>query len=162
MQIYKYIPWYCKIEILRDAAKGLIYLHKNDYLHRDLKPENILICAAEASTPQQIYDASLKRRNDQNLWGEEWLYQGPDFIAKLGDLGEARSTKETEKFDTFVGTQYFKAPEILSTTKYTYKVDIFSLGVVIFWLIEGKMPWDNFMDNLEGKFSPQDPKSVAY
>ena len=38
----------------------------------------------------------VKKRTDQNLPSDEWDYYGPNSIAKLGDLGEARNKDKTE------------------------------------------------------------------
>jgi len=65
---------------------------------------------------------------------------------KLGDLGEARDMSATVRFDTIDGTEYFMAPEMGPNTLYTFKADIFSLGVLMFELLENKIPVGNKKD----------------
>ena len=90
---------------------GLFHLHQMKILHRDLKPENIL-----------YYEAGGKL----NL--------------KIADFSIAKVLEGTENTATFeAGTKRWMAPEILlgeeKTKKYSFKVDMWSLGLVLHDLI---------------------------
>lgn len=64
-------------------------------------------------------------------------------IIKLGDFGIARvlnSTKENAR--TMVGTPYYLSPEIIDNKPYSFKSDIWSLGVVLYELCALKPPFD--------------------
>ena len=61
-------------------------------------------------------------------------------IPKLADFGLARIMSGTNKFST-VGTPYFLAPEVISGD-YNMKCDIWSLGVVIYFAITGRKPFN--------------------
>jgi len=68
---------------------------------------------------------------------------------KVGDFGLAtRVNFEGERKRTVCGTPNYIAPEILESTKgHSYEVDVWSLGVVIFTLAIGQVPfyiWINF------------------
>lgn len=92
---------------------GLLGLHTAHILHRDLKPSNVLV--------------SL------------------DGAIKLGDLGMARSmdvpgdSQDAAELTEYVVTRWYRAPEVvLSATKYTYAVDIWSAGCILAEIILGK------------------------
>lgn len=64
-------------------------------------------------------------------------------IIKLGDFGIARvlsSTRENAK--TMVGTPYYLSPEIINGKPYSFKSDIWSLGVVLYELCALRPPFD--------------------
>jgi serine/threonine protein kinase len=61
-----------------------------------------------------------------------------DTLIKVSDFGVSKILTTGTEMDTHVGTQYYKAPEILSNTHqvYTEKVDIWSMGVMLyFWYV---------------------------
>nr|CAD7440703.1 unnamed protein product [Timema bartmani] len=82
------------------------YLHSKNIAHRDIKPENILLAS-----------------------------ENTDTLVKVTDFGISKIEEGTE-LNTGLGTLYYVAPEILRTVKgnttYTNKVDIWSMGVVLF------------------------------
>jgi NIMA (never in mitosis gene a)-related kinase len=54
-------------------------------------------------------------------------------MIKLGDFGIARVLSDTKsKAKTVVGTPYYLAPEIIQNQPYSFKADIWSLGVLLF------------------------------
>ena len=113
-------PWQVDqiVRILAQALRGLASLHAgpNPVIHRDIKPENILV-------------ADLHRGSDPNEYGP-WI--------KLADFGLATQGSICE---TNVGTWLYTAPEVFRPVRYTSKVDIWSLGVVILQLLlEGRVP----------------------
>ena len=56
-------------------------------------------------------------------------------MVKLGDFGISRVLNATKDFArTFVGTPYYLSPEIIEEKPYSYESDIWSLGVVLYFL----------------------------
>jgi calcium-dependent protein kinase len=107
-------------EIARQTLVALAYCHASQLAHRDLKPQNLLIESKE----------------------------GKIFI-KLIDFGLSKFFDKDTIFKEALGTPLFMAPEILKQQPYSYKVDIWSLGIMIFMMLTGKMP-----------FPAKDPKSL--
>ena len=94
-----------KREVTSQLLDGLQYLHKRNLIHRDLKPSNVLVRAADPVSVVII------------------------------DFGQVSVSHPI----TYVGTMGYRAPEIKFTGKnhkqYTNAVDIFSLGMLILWLL---------------------------
>lgn len=64
-------------------------------------------------------------------------------LVKLGDFGIAKCLMFTlDKAKTVVGTPYYLSPEIVENRPYSFKSDIWSLGVLLYEIICLKMPFD--------------------
>jgi serine/threonine protein kinase/tetratricopeptide (TPR) repeat protein len=98
--------------ILKQLCSVLYYLHQSNYIYYDLKPENILIA-----------------ENNGNL------------IIKLIDLGFAQ-IKSDEKKREVKGTVFYIAPELLKNEEHDHRVDLYSLGMLLYSIIYGKFPFD--------------------
>jgi NIMA (never in mitosis gene a)-related kinase len=64
-------------------------------------------------------------------------------LVKIGDFGIAKSLGNTlEKAKTVIGTPYYLSPEIIMNKPYSFKSDIWSLGVLLYEMCVLKMPFD--------------------
>ena len=100
------------LEILLQLNNTFKILVKNKIAHRDLKLENILL---------------KKNEKGQNIW-------------KLIDYGVSKQLLTLYK--TFVGTTCYIAPEILENKPYNNKCDLWSLGIIIYFLYFQEPPYD--------------------
>ena len=98
--------------IMSQIASGVKYLHQYGIVHRDLKPENIMI-------------------TQQNDFG----------IIKIMDFGLSKIVSPNEKMIDGYGTLSYVAPEVLLRTPYNKEVDIWSMGVILFYMLTGLLPF---------------------
>jgi serine/threonine-protein kinase PpkA len=101
------------INIIRDVAKALEYAHQKGYIHRDVKPENIMLAE--------------------------------DGRVVLMDFGIARGSDTTlgmTKTGRAIGTPYYMSPEQTKGQPVDQRTDIYSLGVVMYQMLTGYVPYD--------------------
>lgn len=60
---------------------------------------------------------------------------------KIADFGLARKFSKNEMMQTFAGTPFNMAPEVLRGKGYNYKVDIYSAGTVLYEMLYGVVPF---------------------
>ncbi|KAK2194885.1 bifunctional Protein kinase-like domain superfamily/Serine-threonine-protein kinase [Babesia duncani] len=122
--------------IFEMVLNGVAYMHSDGICHRDLKPENILL--------KHVLDSNVNI--DDN---------GEAFIVKIGDFGAATNDRYG-LFDT-VGTMSYAAPEVLScggVNEYSGKsADIWSLGVVLYAMLFGQLPWNNEDESIQRAYN---------
>jgi len=112
---------------------GVKYLHDNNIIHRDLKTSNIFI----------------NRKNNLDL-------------IQIGDFGIAKIVKASNKSSTIIGTPLYMSPEQFRSESYDKKVDIWSLGCILFEMIELKPPFSaNTIENLSKKIRKGKYKSLG-
>lgn len=112
-------------QICSQLLRGVQCLHDNQFVHRDLKPGNVLV-----------------------------VNEGPNWHVKIGDFGVSKRYERTA-LQSKVGTPLYLAPELLGLYPpgmtlqklrlYTHRVDIWSLGVMVFYLLchDYPFPSDN-------------------
>lgn len=61
---------------------------------------------------------------------------------KIADFGFARQSDNNSFMRTILGSPLYMSPQILREDKYTYKCDIWALGVFFFELVAGRPPWN--------------------
>ena len=107
-------------ETVLQLASGIKYLHHYGIIHRDLKNENIMM-------------------SDQS--------ENP--VLKIVDFGLSKVLGITEKINDACGTMAFAAPELLQKINYNKSIDIWSLGVILYFLICGNYPFHNKENNMQ-------------
>ncbi|CAM5268210.1 non-specific serine/threonine protein kinase OS=Rhodanobacter lindaniclasticus OX=75310 GN=B1991_14730 PE=4 SV=1 [Rhodanobacter lindaniclasticus] len=102
------------IDLVGQLAAALDYAHARGVLHHDIKPENIML--ADGWGYAKISDFGIAERH------------GPqrDAAGQSAEIG---------------GTPAYMAPERLRGEPSDARSDLFSLGVVLYWLLTGKLPW---------------------
>ena len=103
------------MEILLQLNNTFKIMVKNRVAHRDLKLDNILL---------------KKNEKAQNIW-------------KLIDYGVSKQLPNPSlEYTTFVGSICYIAPEILEGNPYTNKCDLWSLGIIIYYLYFLEPPYN--------------------
>ena len=69
---------------------------------------------------------------------------------KIADFGFAKQWDNNSFLKTMVGTPAYMAPQILNEERYTYKCDMWSLGVMTYEMVVGKIPWVFVEKTIEG------------
>ena len=114
---------------------ALEYLHFMGYIHRDLKPENILVTSVGHI---RLADFDLSQVTDSSKpvqmavpFNAEAAQHGalPDAAAAVLD---ERSIHGGSRFNSFVGTVEYCAPEVIEGTGHSFGVDHWVLGVLIY------------------------------
>jgi Ca2+-binding EF-hand superfamily protein len=100
--------------IVKQIALGIEYLHYYGITHRDLKPMNILVSDLGNYPTVKIIDFGLSKVSGYNVFSNEGF-----------------------------GTMHFSAPELIQRKSYNNKIDLWSLGVLTYFLLIGELPFDD-------------------
>jgi len=103
--------------IVRKVTSALVYMHSKNVIHRDMKPENLLL----AHKPRSSHDIEVK----------------------IIDFGLSKILSDGPVTGSFLGTRGYLAPEMIQRRNYTKSVDAWALGVIIFVLLCGCLPFDD-------------------
>lgn len=106
------LPWKWSVNIAIQIASALEVAHRNHIIHRDIKPHNIIITE--------------------------------DGVAKVTDFGIAKAVSNSTitAFGTTIGSVHYFSPEHARGGFTDEKSDLYSLGVVMYEMLTGKVPFD--------------------
>jgi calcium-dependent protein kinase len=107
----KYLSEEQSAYIMKQLFLALDYLHSKQISHRDIKPENFM----------------LSKKGDLTC-------------IKMIDFGLSKDFSEQNTMNSMNGSPYYIAPEVF-LQKYNMKIDIWSMGVVIYIMLSGKVPF---------------------
>jgi len=102
--------------IVRMVTSALVYMHGENIIHRDLKPENLML----THRPNAAFGIEVK----------------------IIDFGLSKFMHEPMA-KSFLGTRGYLAPEMLQRRQYSRAVDTWALGVIVFVLVCGCLPFDD-------------------
>lgn len=119
------------LQIARQIAGALAQAHANNLVHCDIKPHNILVM--------------------------------PDGNVKVADFGIARAVTESTMTynDNIMGSVHYFSPEQARGTMITPKSDVYSLGVLVYEMLSGRIPFDgNTAVSIARKHLEEDPQPL--
>tara|TARA_R110002094_G_scaffold68516_7_gene77851 strand:+ start:1338 stop:3035 length:1698 start_codon:yes stop_codon:yes gene_type:complete len=112
-----------RIQLFKMICSGVTHAHQKGVIHRDLKPSNILVSVQQGNAVPKIIDFGLARATAQPLM-ERSLF------TEVGQI---------------LGTPEYMSPEQaeMSTSDIDTRTDVYSLGVVLYELLVGTLPFDS-------------------
>lgn len=108
------VPELQALQFAKQIAESLSEAHENGIFHRDLKPDNIFIETVGVSTVVKVLDFGI-----------------------AGGIDAMRLTRAGEVF----GTPQYMSPEQCNGTDLDHRTDIYSLGCILYEMLEGKPPF---------------------
>ncbi|CAB4420289.1 unnamed protein product [Rhizophagus irregularis] len=113
---YDEFDWMSKLQSILNIIKGLKNIHQKQMVHRDFHVGNILVEKEILYLSSKIY------------------------ISDMGLCGEVSNIKNESKI---YGVIPYVAPEVLKGKPYTQAADIYSLGMIMYFVATGKQPFSN-------------------
>ncbi|CAK70725.1 unnamed protein product (macronuclear) [Paramecium tetraurelia] len=112
--------------IMKKIASAVCYIHDQGIVHRDIKAENIMVTSKKEDGEPKLIDFGLANKFD---------------------------TSHLKRLKSFAGTPMYMAPEVIKGS-YDEKCDIWSLGVLLFTLLSGHLPFhgetkEELYDNIQ-------------
>ncbi len=106
------LSWQETLFFAQQISKALAYVHSHGVIHQDIKPHNIILLR--------------------------------DGTVKVTDFGIARfeQNQETRVIQEAIGSVHYISPEQAQSSRIDHRADLYSLGVVMYEMLTGKVPFD--------------------
>ncbi|HEX3762019.1 MAG TPA: serine/threonine-protein kinase [Kofleriaceae bacterium] len=111
------------IRLVRQMLEGLYHAHEQGLIHRDFKPENVIV-------ERDSHGGEVPRIVD---FGIALLREGGDAADRTGRL----TTN-----GLVLGTPHYMAPEQAVADPIDHRIDLFALGIVVYEMLSGRLPFD--------------------
>jgi non-specific serine/threonine protein kinase/serine/threonine-protein kinase len=119
---HKKLPIHERLELFIKVCEGVQHAHQKAIIHRDLKPANILVVEVDGKPAPRLIDFGLAKAVVQLPGAGESLFTGVWGIA---------------------GTPGYISPEQASGNDLDTRTDVYSLGVVLYEILTGSLPFDS-------------------
>eukprot|EP00638_Chattonella_subsalsa_P003286 CAMPEP_0117759262 /NCGR_PEP_ID=MMETSP0947-20121206/15910_1 /TAXON_ID=44440 /ORGANISM="Chattonella subsalsa, Strain CCMP2191" /LENGTH=833 /DNA_ID=CAMNT_0005579689 /DNA_START=50 /DNA_END=2548 /DNA_ORIENTATION=+ len=137
--------------VIKQLLEGLAHIHSTDLVHLDLKPANILF-AHDPEVRCDTCGSSVGEWKAKKPGGQPSHTSPSALLLKICDFGLSRKVPDVRyfkvtgdvnkiPFTALTGTEQFMAPEILLKEAYGKPADMWSLGVIMYKLLGGIMPF---------------------
>jgi serine/threonine-protein kinase len=111
------------IPLVRQMLEGLYHAHEAGLIHRDFKPENVIV-----------------ERNDHGAEVPRIVDFGISILREGGDSTDANGRLTTNGL--VLGTPHYMAPEQAVADPIDHRIDLFAMGIVVYEMLCGKLPFD--------------------
>src|SRR5438093_4816313 len=108
-----------RLRLFIQVCQAIQHAHQKGIIHRDLKPSNVLVASHDGVAAPRVIDFGIAKATEQGL-SEETLTES----------------------HLFLGTPAYMSPEQASGTDIDTRSDIYSLGVLLYELLTGRLPFD--------------------
>ncbi len=109
--------------LTRQMLEGLFHAHEQGLIHRDFKPENVII-----------------EKDDHGVEVPRIVDFGIAILREGGDSTNANGRLTTNGL--VLGTPHYMAPEQAVADPIDHRIDLFALGIVVYEMLSGKLPFD--------------------